>query len=149
MLPRLNRLLQNSNVWQVNNVSDNDTSEESSNDPNISPWIMPDPELIRREIMKLDNDDDSGQAWSSLINFTPRPRKGNPQWWPGDTIFEFLLFCFRFNPHLSITREILQAVIDIFLTLQQQGIITNRIIIPKSAKTIERLLKNLPKVPIS
>ena len=85
----------------------------------------------------------------TLSKHKARERKGKREQWPGDTIFEFLLFCFRFNGRLSITRDILQAVIDMFLTLRQQGMITNRVIIPKSAATIERLLNHLLKPPIS
>lgn len=62
MLPRSNRLLSNTDVWRLNNVSDNQTSEESQNDLNVSQWTLPDPQLNKTEIMKPDTHDDSEQA---------------------------------------------------------------------------------------
>ena len=86
---------------------------------------------------------------SALLDFKARKQKGNPQWFPGDHIIEFLMFCFRYNDSLSITRDIVQKVLDIFLTLQQHGIIVPDIDIPESASTIERLIDNMPHPPIS
>ena len=131
-----------------------DTDESDS--PSTSPsedgedrWCFPDIEVLQEQLQLLSADNESARAWLSLLEFKPRKHKGDPRWWPGDTLIEFSMFCFRYNPTLSITREIVQKVLDMLLTFKEHGIINENVEIPASAFTIERLMENLPQPPIS
>ena len=135
--------------------SQNDNESVQQDEPQqefnflLDEWQWPDANTIRAKLQELPSDNSAVDAWEALLSFARKDKKGKQGWWPGDNIIEFLLFCFRHHPTLTITREIVQAVLDILLTLQAQGIIVNNIKIPKSASTIDRLQENLPKPPVS
>ena len=124
---------------EESNVSSSVSEETDNADNRESQWHWPNGNLIKQRLATLDSNNECARAWLALLNFKARKHKGTPEWFPGDDIIESLMFCFCFNHKLSITREILQQVLDILLTLQEYGIIAPDIDIPKSAFTIECL----------
>lgn len=77
--------------------SESNIKESSDESPN-NKWDLPDPQRVHNN-------------WTNSTQHTSLSKQGNVK----ENIFEFLLFGFRFNPCLPITREIVQEVFDMFL----------------------------------
>ena len=125
----------------ISSVSDESTSDDSK-------WDWPNQQHLRRQFQNVDVKDPSKLSWESLYDHSVHNQQATKEWYPGYDIVEALLFAFYKTKKLNITEAILQNVIYLLISLQQHGVIDESYALPYSAKTIMRMTKFTPKVPM-
>ena len=103
--------------------TDDQSSVSDSNSEAPLVWNWPDQNILKQQLASGEHQVSqvAQDAWLALIEH--KKNSGSQEWSPSENIVEFLLFALYIDITNGITREILQKIIDLLLTLQQHGIV--------------------------
>lgn len=126
--------------------SDDNVDSDNSDDFNLRDVM--DPIAIRNAVSDLPPNDISRQSYEALLNHDCWPKDCDPRWQPFDNIIPFICWLGRGDQKLRFTRNHLQWILNLLLTLQDHQIISSNVWIPSSAVTIEEYDRYFPEPPV-
>ena len=124
-------------------------SDDCEVDENDHAWSWPDQQVLMEKLQqnKYQKCETTRASWRALIEH--KKNSGTKDWSPGKTVTEFLLVCLHVDVTNGITRDIMQIIIVLLLSLRDEGVINENAELPNCAQTIEELAESFPKTPIS
>ena len=132
-----------------NYSTDNDTMADINNCIEFTNQDI-DWDFFRNEIFKLPGEHPSRKAYSPLLKHEvwPEPKNLDPRWQPLGNLLHWFLFLGWFSAKYGFTREQIQWILNMLLTLQHYGYIDDQLWIPSDPTTIAKWKRYFVSPPL-
>ena len=129
---------------------DSTTTTTTSNDDqdNFNLRDLMDPDAIYGAIKNLPTNDPSRKSYEALLEHECWPKHVDPRFQPFDNIACFMCWLGIGDDSLKMSRNLLTWVLNLLLTLQDHGYISQSLWIPTDATTITQYDRYFPDPPV-
>ena len=134
-----------------NDNSSNSTSDSHSEHNNDNDNEMPDVDVITEAISQLDVNNPIRRSYESLFKhfIWPKPKDYDEDWKPFRNCLCYMLWLGLNDPNLSMTRNTLQWILNLLMTLKSEGVFKDdNYWIPTDASTITKYKRYFPNPPL-